>query len=72
MKTEKVRAQDDSNPFFSDAARELMGAVMRSLNATHPGWTLADVVRILENRDYTAQVLARSERDVDEDVAPQT
>jgi hypothetical protein len=42
------------------------------LNATQPGWTLADVVHILGNPDYTAQVLARSHHHADEgeDEAP--
>jgi Type IV secretion-system coupling protein DNA-binding domain len=51
----------DSNPFFTEAFRELMIGVMISLNITQPGrWDLADVVHILESRDFTAQVLNRT------------
>ena len=40
----------DSNPFFAQALRELMGGVISSLNSTQPGrWDLADVVRILNS-----------------------
>ena len=51
----------DSNPFFTEAFRELMIGVMISLNITQPGrWDLGDVVHILESRDFTAQVLNRT------------
>ena len=46
--------------FFVQIARRLMADVIHSLNATQPGWSLADVVRILENQDSTADILARS------------
>lgn len=71
MKITRAQA-NDSNPFSSESAGELMAAVIRSLNATGRGWTLADVVHILGNPDYTAEVLARSRHDthVGEDEAP--
>jgi hypothetical protein len=51
---------NDSNPFFANALRDLMAAVITSLNLSQPGrWDLADVVHILESREFTAQVLAR-------------
>ncbi|MGZ3387861.1 MAG: type IV secretory system conjugative DNA transfer family protein, partial [Isosphaeraceae bacterium] len=51
----------DSNPFFTRSFRELMLGIMTSLNITQRGqWDLADVVRILESRDYTAEVLSRT------------
>jgi len=50
----------DSNPFFVQLLKRLMADVIRSLNATQPGWSLADVVRILGNQDSTADILARS------------
>ena len=65
MKTTRAQA-NDNNPFFSEAPRQLLGAVIASLNATQPGWTLADVVRILERREFTTQVLARNHHDADE------
>ena len=51
---------NDSNSFFANALRDLMAAVVTSLNLSQPGrWGLADVVHILESREFTAQVLAR-------------
>jgi len=51
----------DSGPFFTKAIRSLLGAVISSLNVTRPGaWDLADVVRILESRTYTEQVIGRT------------
>ena len=51
----------DSGPFFTKAIRSLLGAVISSLNVTHPGaWDLADVVRILESRAYMEQVIGRT------------
>lgn len=46
--------------FFVQMVRRLMADVIHSLNATQPGWSLADVVRIIENQDSTAEVLTRS------------
>lgn len=51
----------DSNPFFTRSFRELMVGIMTSLTIAQRGqWDLADVVRILESRDYTAEVLSRT------------
>ena len=51
----------DSGPFFTKAIRSLLGAVISSLNVTHPGaWDLAVVVRILESRAYMEQVIGRT------------
>jgi hypothetical protein len=50
---------DHASTFFVQALRALMGGVIRSLNATQPAWSLADVIRILDDRDSTAEVLAR-------------
>ena len=51
---------NDSNSFFANALRDLMAAGVTSLNLSQPGrWDLADVVHILESREFTTQALAR-------------
>ena len=50
----------DSNVFFTLAERELIGAVLNSLNQTHwHSWDLTDVVHILKEREFLTQVLRR-------------
>ena len=52
--------QNDSSPFFASTLRDLVAGVITSLNLSQPGrWDLADVVHILESREFTTQVLAR-------------
>jgi len=51
---------NDSNPFFASTVRDLVAGVITYLNLSQPGrWDLADVVHILESREFTTQVLAR-------------
>ena len=53
-----------ASPFFADAARQLLLAVLLSFQKISPGkWTLRDVLLALESRERILSLLARSPED---------
>ena len=56
------KAQQDANPFFSNAARHLMSAALLALILQAPGrWTLRHLLLVLRSESLLRQVLAQTE-----------
>lgn len=55
--------EKESQPFFSNAVRELLAAVVTVFVAKQPGeWTFRDVLLVMQSKDLIRQVLASDSR----------
>jgi len=55
-----IPEKSESQPFFTNAARQLVGGTLRSLIKTCPAmWTFRDLVLAVQSKEYLRQILER-------------